>query len=77
MERLKLRLKILGKYGTIGAFCKDIGYSRVQVSSIISGRAIGSVEFWNIAQKKLGLSDGEVWRMQNIVVGDNRNEQNK
>ena len=70
MERLKLRLKILAKYGSITKFCEDIGYSRVQVSNIIYGRVVGSVEFWKITQKKLKLSDGEVWRMQNIIVGE-------
>lgn len=68
MERRKFRLKILGTYGNITSFCDDIGYSRVQVSSIITGRAVGSLSFWNLAQQKLNLSDGEVWRFINNAV---------
>ena len=75
MERMKLRLKILGQYGSITNFCEDIGYSRMQISNILVGRTIGSVDFWSEVQKKLNLTDGEVWRYQNNGV--NTDEQNK
>ena len=71
MERTKLRLKILGQYGSITNFCEDIGYSRMQISNILVGRTIGSVDFWAEVQKKLNLTDGEVWRYQNNGVKNN------
>lgn len=77
MERRELRLKILGEYGNIQNFCKDIGYSRQQISNILVGRVTGGLEFWNIAQQKLHLSDGEVWSFINNMAVGGDNEQNK
>lgn len=75
MERFRLRLKILGQYGSITKFAEAIGYGRQQLSNILVGRTVGSVEFWAEVQKKLNLTDGEVWRYQNNGV--NTDEQNK
>lgn len=59
-NRIQLRLKILGKYGSIKAFCEDIDYSRTQVSNILSCKEVGGRSFWKKAQEKLGLSDDEL-----------------
>lgn len=38
MERLKLRGKIIEKYGTIGAFCRAIGINPGTAWNVLSGR---------------------------------------
>lgn len=77
MERRKLKLKILGQYGTITNFCETVGYGRQQISNILSGRIIGSVAFWVQVQKSLNLTDAEVWQYQNNMIGYKKNEQDK
>ena len=77
MERRKLKLKILGQYGTITNFCETVGYGRQQISNILCGRAVGSVDFWSRMQKSLNLTDAEVWQYQNNMIGYKENEQNK
>ena len=38
MERRKLRGRIIEKYGTIGAFCDAVGFSRVTASKVLYGK---------------------------------------
>lgn len=38
MERLKLRARIIEKYGTIGRFCASVGISPVTVTNVLAGR---------------------------------------
>lgn len=59
-KRAALRLKILGKYGSVKEFCKDINYSRTQVSNILSCKEDGGKAFWKKAKEKLDLSDEEL-----------------
>jgi len=59
-SRKGLKLKILGKYGSIKAFCEDINYSRTQVSNILSCKEDGGKEFWKQSKEKLELSDDEL-----------------
>lgn len=38
MERLKLRGKIIEKYGTIGAFCRALGINPGTARNVLNGR---------------------------------------
>ena len=38
MERLKLRARIIEKYGTIGAFCKAMAINPGTASNVLSGK---------------------------------------
>lgn len=38
MKRLKLRGRIIEKFGTIGAFCERIGIQRGTASSVLNGK---------------------------------------
>lgn len=38
MKRLKLRGRIIERYGTIGAFCAELGISRATASNVLNGR---------------------------------------
>ena len=67
-SRKGLKLKILGKYGSVKAFCADINYSRTQVSNILSCKEDGGKEFWKKASEKLDLSDEEL--MKYIFYGE-------
>ena len=40
MERLKLRARIIEKYGTIGRFCASVGISPVTVTNVLAGRTM-------------------------------------
>jgi len=61
-RRTALRRKILGEYGSLTAFCKDIDYSRTQLSNILSCREVGGRSFWKKAQEKLGISNEEIMK---------------
>lgn len=39
MERLKLRARIIEKYGTLGRFCQKTGISPHTVTNVLSGRS--------------------------------------
>ena len=64
MDRRSLRLKILGKYGSLGKFSEDMGYSRQQISNILALKDTGGLEFWILAKEKLGLTAQETWEYQ-------------
>lgn len=38
MDRLKLRGRIIEKYGTIGAFCQEIGVSPNTATNVLGGK---------------------------------------
>lgn len=38
MERLKLRARIVEKYGTIGAFCDKLGIAKSTATRVLSGK---------------------------------------
>lgn len=38
MERLKLRGRVIEKYGTIGAFCRELGINPGTARNVLSGR---------------------------------------
>lgn len=38
MERLKLRARIIEKFGTIGAFCEAISINKSTATNVLSGR---------------------------------------
>ena len=38
MERLKLRARIVEKYGTIGAFCNTLGIATSTATRVLSGK---------------------------------------
>ena len=64
MDRRELRLKILGKYGSLGKFSEDMGYSRQQISNILACKDTGGLEFWKLAKEKLNLTPQETWEYQ-------------
>lgn len=73
-KRRKLKLKILGKYETLGHFAKVIGCSRQHLSNILRGRATGSIEFWKVAKEKLNLSNKELWEYQSLSEFEGNHE---
>lgn len=59
MKRLKLRGRIVEKYGTIGKFCKEVGISQTTASNVLNGRTTPT---WNGIVKwcyALGISPEE------------------
>lgn len=59
MKRLKLRGKIIEKYGTIGKFCKEVGITPSTASNVLNGRTTPT---WNSIVKwcyALGISPEE------------------
>lgn len=72
MTRRELKLKILGTYGSIGEFCNLIGYSKAQISNILSGKSAGSIEFWNHVHELMDVSIEDLWECQkdNVRYGN-------
>ena len=60
MDKTKLRRKILGAYGSLGAFCEAIGYSRTQLSNVLTNRHPGGMTMWKAIQEKLNLTNEEL-----------------
>lgn len=71
--RLKLKFKILSKYGMIKTFAEKIGYSRSHLNSIINKRLIGSNTFWKTVQEALEITDEEL----NSYINDNNSKRRK
>lgn len=59
--RQKLKLKILGTYGTAVEFCKVSGYTGTYIKSILAGKYTGTDKFWGKTQELLGIPDEELW----------------
>lgn len=59
MERLKLRGRIVEKYGTIGAFAARIGIARNTATNVLSGRTTPTRKMLPIWCEALGIEPEE------------------
>ena len=54
MNENKIRGLILGRYSSISAFAKEVGWSRQRASSIISGKQEASLDDCYVIAKAVG-----------------------
>ena len=60
MERRKLRGLIIEKYGTIGAFCEAVGFSRVTATNVLLGRTTPSAKHLLEWCRTLGIEKKDI-----------------
>lgn len=76
MEVLRIRRKLIEYRESIGftqkGFAELLGVTRTYINLIENCNCTGSVEFWANLQKKLCISDCEVWQFMKEGLNDTK-----